>query len=70
MGPSVSGHHPSYLRKRWIRQRADKEKKEEEASSTFVLVSAITSMCTYYEVGHTNLVGKILGHALVHLVTH
>jgi hypothetical protein len=29
MGPSVSGHHPSYLRKRWIRQRADKEKKKQ-----------------------------------------
>jgi len=31
MGPSVSGHHPSYLRKRSIRQRADKGKKEKQA---------------------------------------
>jgi hypothetical protein len=30
----------------------------------------MTTICTYNELGHSDLVDKMLAHALVHLITH
>jgi hypothetical protein len=34
---NVSGHHPSFLRKRWIGPKADKEKKKKQAALLYCL---------------------------------